>query len=106
MTVVVAADPDASFAGELQDLSAGGCFFRTSLGREDFGSAALSFRRELRAPLVAGRVVRRIAREGFAVSFDRPGPELERLIFTLGALAPELRRDFVADFLDAAIEVY
>jgi hypothetical protein len=106
MTVVLASDPDALFTGELQDLSVGGCFLRTTLPRADFGNAALSFRRELRAPLVAGRVVRRIASQGFAVSFDRSGPELERLVFTLGALAPELRSDFVAGFLDAAIEVY
>jgi hypothetical protein len=106
MTVLLASDPGATFAGELQDLSAGGCFLRAALPREDFANAALSFRRELRAPLVAGRVVRRVASQGFAVSFEGSGPELERLVFTLGALAPELRSDFVAGFLDASVEVY
>ena len=106
MTVLLAADPHAAFAGELQDLSVGGCFLRTSLPHEEFANAALAFRRELRAPLVGGRVVRRVASLGFAVSFERTGPELERLVFTLGALAPELRSDFLADFLDASVEVY
>jgi len=106
MTVVPATSPSDAFAGELQDLSVGGCFLRTALPRNDFDNAALSFRRELRAPLVAGRVVRRVASQGFAISFERPGPELERLVFTLGALAPELRSEFLADFLEAAVEVY
>lgn len=106
MTVVLAAAPGDAFTGELQDLSAGGCFLRTTLPRDDFGNAALSFHRGLRAPMVAGRVVRRVTNQGFAVSFDRPGPELERLVFTLGALAPELRSEFLADFLDASVEVY
>jgi len=106
MLVVLASDPTSTFVGELTDLSAGGCFLRTDLPGEKFASAALSFRRELRAPLVAGRVVRRVPSQGFAVSFERAGAELERLVFTLGALAPELRSDFVAGFLEASVEVY
>jgi len=106
MVVVLASDPKSTFAGELMDLSAGGCFLRTDLPGDDFASASLSFRRELRAPLMAGRVVRRVPNQGFAVSFDRSGAELERLVFTLGALPPELRSDFVAGFLEASVEVY
>jgi hypothetical protein len=106
MTLSLAAQPGGSFAAELQDLSAGGFFLRTALGRADFGNAALSFRRELRAPLIAGRVVRRVPSQGFAVSFDRPGVELERLVSALAALTPPLRGEFVASFLDAAIEAY
>jgi hypothetical protein len=106
MTLSVAAESTVLFAAELQDLSAGGFFLRTTIDRADFASAALSFRRELRAPLVAGRVIRRVPRQGFAVSFDRPGVELERLVSALGALTPPLRGEFVASFLDAAIELY
>jgi PilZ domain len=106
ISLVLASDPGASYAAKLHDLSKGGCFFEAVLPRSDFAGAAMSFRRQLRAPLVAGRVVRNIANRGFAVSFDRPAPELERLVSALSAITPALRGDFVAGFLDAAVEVY
>jgi hypothetical protein len=106
ISLVLASDPHANYAARLRDLSKGGCFFEAVLPRSDFAGASLSFRRGLRAPMVAGRVVRNIAKQGFAVSFDHPAPELERLVSALGAITPALRGDFVAGFLEAAVEVY
>ena len=105
VTLVVADAASASFTASMRDLSAGGCFFRASLPGLDFSSVSLSFRRALRAPQVAGHVVRREGGEGFAVQFDDPGPELERLVSALGALTPTLRGDFVSRFLDPAVEL-
>jgi hypothetical protein len=104
--LVMAAEPATTYAGSIQDLSAGGCYLRFALPRDDFDSVSLSFRRALRAPVVAGRVVRRVKGEAFAVSFSDPGSELLRLISALGAITPELRADFVGRFLDPAVEAY
>jgi hypothetical protein len=105
VTLVVADQSSASFTASMRDLSAGGCFFRASLPGVDFSSVSLSFRRALRAPQVAGHVVRRQEGEGFAVQFDDAGPELERLVSALGALTPTLRGDFVSRFLEPAVEI-
>src|SRR5262245_43061126 len=83
VTLVVASEPDTTFEAFMQDISVGGCLFRADLPSADFASISLSFRRQLRAPMVAGQVVRRIGQEAFAVSFDDPGTELERLVSAL-----------------------
>jgi len=73
VAVVLAAEPGTSYVGTMEDISGGGCYLRASLPRDDFSSISLSFRRSLRAPMVAGQVVRRIGHEAFAVSFADPG---------------------------------
>jgi hypothetical protein len=104
--VVLAAEPGTSYEGTMLDISGGGCYLRAALPRDDFSSITLSFRRALRAPTVAGQVIRRVGHEAFAVSFADPGTDLLRLVAALGALAPAQRADFVSNFLDPAIEAY
>lgn len=106
VTLVMASEPDATFAAQMKDLSAGGCLFEARLPREDFQHVSLSFRRGLRAPLVTGTVVRRVGDQGFAVSFDEIGADLRRLASALAAISPALRADFVGGFLDPSVEVY
>jgi hypothetical protein len=105
VTLVAAADAGTVFTASMRDLSEGGCYFQAALPGLDFSSVSLSFRRTLRAPQVAGRVVRRVDSDGFAVRFDEPGPELARMVSALGALTPTLRGDFVSRFLDPAVEI-
>ena len=104
--VVLAAEPGNTYEATMQDISVGGCYLRAKLPRDDFSSVSLSFRRALRAPVVAGQVIRRVGRDAFAVSFPDPGSDLGRLVAALGAMAPALRADFVSKFLDPAIEAY
>lgn len=103
--LVLTSDSETSYSGEMRDLSAGGCFFRAVLPHTNFANVSLSFKRQLRAPTVAGHVVRRVSSEGFAVSFDDAGGELQRLVSALGALTPTLRGEFVGGFLDPAVEL-
>jgi hypothetical protein len=105
VTLVLASIPGTTFIAKMKDLSAGGCFFRASLTRDDFDNVALSFRRGLRAPSAAGRVVRRISGQGFAVQFDEPSSDLQRLVSAVGALSAPLRAEFVSGFLDADVEL-
>jgi hypothetical protein len=105
VTLVMAADPGATHEARLKDLSAGGCLFEARLPREDFENATLSFRRALRAPLLAGKVVRR-GQATFAISFDDIGADLLRLASALAAISPALRADFLSGFLDPCVEVY
>ena len=104
--LLLASAPGTTFEGRMKDISAGGCLFRATLPSDDFANVSLSFKRSLRAPLVAGKVVRRVGSEAFAVSFGDGGPELGRLISALAAITPAMRSDFVSGFLDASVEVY
>lgn len=105
VTLVMAAEPGRAVTASMEDLSAGGCFFRAALPDLPFSTVALSFRRGLHAPVAGGQVVRTVAGEGFAVRFDQGGGDLQRLVSALGALTPPLRSDFVSGFLAPEVEL-
>jgi len=93
--------------GELQDISRGGCFFksRVQVDLERRISVVLSDAagRTFRA---SGRVVRTVAYKGFAVLFDDEGSlAVGEFITGLAPLAPEARVAYLSHELKPEIQI-
>jgi hypothetical protein len=96
-----------SVAGELQDISCGGCFFKSratvDVDRRISLVLAAASGRTCRA---SGRVVRTMAYTGFAVLFDDDGSRaVGDFIATFAPLSPEGRVAFLSTELRPEIEV-
>ena len=93
---------------ELQDISRGGCFFKSSL--------AISLDRRISVVLSAtggktcqasGRVVRTVAYRGFAVLFDQDdGGSVEEFIRDITPLPQESRAALLTSVLKPEIQIY
>lgn len=93
--------------GELQDISRGGCFFKSRV--------AVDLDRRISVVLrdagghtcrASGRVVRTMAYTGFAVLFDDEGSRaVDVFIKDLAPLAPEARAAFLATELKPEIQI-
>jgi hypothetical protein len=98
----------ASVEAELQDISRGGCFFKSD--------ADITLDKRISVVLSAaggkvceahGRVVRTIAYKGFAVLFDEDDPQsLEDLLRELGPLPLEQRAARLTAVLRPEIQIY
>ena len=96
------------FAAELQDISRGGCFFKSS--------ESVPINRRISVVLSAnggktcqasGRVVRTVAYKGFAVLFDQDdGGAIEDFIRELTPLPLESRAALLSSVLKPEIEIY
>jgi hypothetical protein len=93
-------------AGELKDISMGGCFFNAPppVGRDPI-TVAVSFRRQPPVIFGAGPIVRRDGTQGFGVRFDGANQDGVHFIDALSAVAPNLRVDFAEQFLDAEVRI-
>ncbi len=97
-----------SVAAELQDISRGGCFFKSA--------AAVPIDRRISVVLSAnggktcqasGRVVRTVAYKGFAVLFDQDdGGAIDDFIRELTPLPQESRAALLSSVLKPEIEIY
>lgn len=95
-------------AAELQDISRGGCFFKSD--------AAVSLDRRISVVLSAaggktcqasGRVVRTVAYKGFAVLFDQDDTSsLDDLLRDLTSLPQERRAALLSTVLRPEIQIY
>jgi hypothetical protein len=82
-----------SVPGELRDISAGGCYFKSQI-EVDIDRRVLLVLRDTSGHTcrAAGRVVRTLAYQGFAVLFDGAGSRaVESFIEGFGGLTPEDR---------------
>jgi hypothetical protein len=95
-------------AAELQDISRGGCFFKSN--------AAVSLDKRISVVLSAtggktcqasGRVVRTVAYKGFAVLFDQDDTSsLDELLHDLTSLPQESRAALLSTVLRPEIQIY
>ena len=96
------------FEAELQDISRGGCFFKSN--------AAVAMDKRISVVLSAtggktcqasGRVVRTVAYSGFAVLFDQADPtSLDELLRDLNALPLDGRAALLSSVLRPEIQIY
>jgi hypothetical protein len=94
--------------GELQDISRGGCFFKSRI--------SVDLERRISVVLkdaaghtcrASGRVVRTLAYKGFAVLFDDEGSRaVDDFIKDLAPLPPEARVAFLATELKPEIHIF
>jgi hypothetical protein len=94
-------------AGELQDISRGGCFFKSTvevdLDRRISVVFSVSSGKTCRA---SGRVVRTVAYRGFAVLFDQDGDEsIADVIRDIAPLTQERRAAFLRSVLKPEIQI-
>jgi hypothetical protein len=106
VTLVLAARKE-SISGELQDISCGGCFFKSrasvDLGRRISLVLAASSGKTCCA---SGRVVRTLAYKGFAVLFDDEGSRaVGDFIQGFAPLSPESRVAYLSTELRPEIQV-
>jgi hypothetical protein len=104
---LVFGDHGSREAGELQDISSGGCFFKArtavDVGRQISVVLADAAGHTCRA---SGRVVRTLAYRGFAVLFDDAGSlAVGDFIKGLGPLAPADRVAFLSHELVPEIKI-
>lgn len=96
-----------SVSGELQDISRGGCFFR-SKATVDINQRISVVFSELSGSShrASGRVVRTVAYRGFAVLFDDDGDQaLNHLIDDIAPLTQDRRAAFLRSNLKPEIEI-
>lgn len=98
---------NASVAGELQDISRGGCFFKSTaavdIDRRISVIFSVSSGKTCRA---SGRVVRTLAYRGFAVLFDSDDEEaISDFIRDIAPLTQERRAAFLRSVLNPEIEI-
>jgi PilZ domain len=95
-------------SGELQDISRGGCFFKSTavvdVDRRISVVFSVSSGKTCRA---SGRVVRTVAYRGFAVLFDEEAEQvgIAEVIRDIAPLTQERRADFLRDILNPQIEI-
>jgi PilZ domain len=97
----------SSVEGELQDISRGGCFFKSAapvnLGHRISVVFSVSSGKTCRA---TGRVVRTMAYRGFAVLFDTNDEDaIADLIRDIAPLTQERRAAFLRNVLNPEIEI-
>jgi len=98
-------DRGQAVAGELQDISHGGCFFKSTaavdVNRRISVVFSVSSGRTCKA---SGRVVRTVAYRGFAVLFDDDGA-ISEFIRDITPLTQERRAAYLRDVLKPEIEI-
>jgi hypothetical protein len=98
----------SSVAGELQDISRGGCFFKSAatvdLDRRISVVFSVSSGKTCKA---SGRVVRTVAYRGFAVLFDSEDEDaISDFIRDIAPLTQERRAAFLKNVLNPEIEIF
>ena len=96
-------------SAELQDISRGGCFFKSSetVPVDRRISVVLSTTNGGKTVQASGRVVRTVAYKGFAVLFDEDdGGAIEEFIRDLTPLAQEGRAALLSSTLKPEIQIY
>jgi hypothetical protein len=93
--------------GELQDISRGGCFFKsaTTVAQGRKVSIVFSVAPD-RTCKAAGHVVRTTAYKGFAVLFEDANESIFEFIHDLATLPPHLRADFLTSVLNPEIQLF
>ncbi len=95
-------------AAELQDISKGGCFFKSGAPVEVDRRISVSLSANSgKTCQASGRVVRTVAYKGFAVLFDRDdGGSVEEFIRDLTPLPQEGRAALLTSVLKPEIQIY
>jgi PilZ domain len=96
-------------SAELQDISRGGCFFKSgeAVPVDRRISVVLSTASGSKTVHASGRVVRTVAYKGFAVLFDEDdGGAIEEFIRDLTPLAQEGRAALLSSTLKPEIQIY
>jgi hypothetical protein len=96
-------------SAELQDISRGGCFFKSTqtVAIDRRISVVLSSTNGGKTFQASGRVVRTVAYKGFAVLFDEDdGGTIEEFIRELGPLPQESRAALLSSKLKPEIQIY
>ena len=98
----------ATVAAELQDISRGGCFFKsTEIVPLDRRISVVLSANGGKTCQASGRVVRTVAYKGFAVLFDQDdGGAIEDFIRELTPLPLESRAALLSSVLKPEIEIY
>jgi hypothetical protein len=100
-------DPEQEVAGELQDLSLGGCFFKSvrqvDMNRRISVMFSDNFGKTFEA---SGRVVRTVAYRGFAVLFNSSAEGINDIIRDISPLNREDRARFLSTNLKPEIRIY
>jgi hypothetical protein len=100
-------DPEQQVAGELQDLSYGGCFFKSSRQLDMNTPISVRFSDNSGKTFEAsGRVVRTMAYRGFAVLFNSSTEGINNIIRDITPLTQEERARFLGAILKPEIRIY
>jgi PilZ domain len=100
-------DPEQKVAGELQDLSLGGCFFKSSRQLDMNTRISVMFSDNTGKTFEAsGRVVRTMAYRGFAVLFVSSAEGINDIIRDISQLTQEERARFLGAVLKPEIRIY
>lgn len=104
---LVFSDPGQEVAGELQDLSLGGCFFKSAAQVDKGRRISVLFSDTTGKTFEgSGRVIRTQAYRGFAVLFDASSDGINDIIRDLSPLSQEERAEFLGARLKPEIRIY
>jgi hypothetical protein len=98
--------PDLRVGGELQDISRGGCFFKSAAKVDLDRKISLSFSlTSAKSCKARGQVIRTTAYKGFAVLFEEADESISDVIRDLAVLPPDRRAQFLTDVLNPEIKI-
>ena len=104
---LVFADPGQEVAGELQDLSLGGCFFKSAAQVDKGRRISVVFSDTTGKTFEgSGQIIRTQAYRGFAVLFDTSSDGINAIIRDISPLSQEQRAQFLGAFLKPEIRIY
>ena len=104
---LVFADPDKEVAGELQDLSLGGCFFKSTAEVDKGRRISVVFSDATGKTFEgSGHIIRTQAYRGFAVLFDSSSDGINDIIRDISTLSQEERANFLGALLKPEIRIY